>query len=81
MCLCVLFRGKEGPDLHADGLERVPRALPVHPDDAVVCSVLGHAFRVLSTPVVSPVRIGRVAGVVPPSATIFSRTLLCGVTR
>lgn len=49
---------KPGPDLHADGLERVPASLPVHPHQAVVCAVLGHVPGVRPPHVVSAVGIG-----------------------
>lgn len=80
VCVCVLFLSKEGSDLHADGFEWVPRAFPVHPHNAIICSVFGHIFRVSSAPVVSAVGIGRMAGVVPPATPIFSWTLLRRVT-
>lgn len=59
-------------DLHADSFERIPRALPVHPHNAIICPMLGHVFCIRSAPVVSPIRITSVAAVVPPSASIFS---------
>lgn len=49
---------KDRLDLHADGLERVPAALPVHPHHAVVCAVLRHLLRVGAAYVVSAVGIG-----------------------
>lgn len=54
----VLSGGKERPDLHADGLQRIPAALPVHPHNAIVCAMLGHLVRVGSAHVVSAVGIG-----------------------
>lgn len=84
MCLDTpahLFRVKERPDLHADGLEWVPAALPVHPHHAIICAMLGHASGVRPTYVVSTIGIGWVAAVVPPAASIFSGTLFGRISR
>lgn len=72
---------EERSDLHADRFERIPRALPVHPHNAIICPMLGHIFCIRSSPVVSPIRITRVASVVPPSSSIFSWTLLRRISR
>lgn len=71
---------KDRLDLHADGLERVPAALPVHPHHTVVCAVLRHLLRVGAAYVVSAVGIGRVAAVVPPTASVLPGTLFGGIT-
>lgn len=70
---------KERPDLHADGLDRIPAPLPVHPHHAVVCAVLGHLPRVGSAHVVTAVGIGRVAAVVPPTTSILPGALFGGI--
>lgn len=75
-CFLLPSRGEEGADLHADGLERVPAALPVHPHHAVVRAVLGHLLGVGSAHVVAAVGIGRVAAVVPPASSVLPGTLL-----
>ena len=67
---------EERTDLHADGLERIPAALPVHPDHAVVRAVLRHLGRVSSAHVVAPVGVGGVAAVVPPAAAVLLGALL-----
>lgn len=72
---------EERSDLHADRFERIPRALPVHPHNAIICPMLGHIFCIRSSPVVSPIWITRVASVVPPSSSIFFWTLLRRISR
>lgn len=74
-----LAGNEERPDLHADGLERIPAPLPVHPHHAVVRAVLGHLLRVGSAHVVAAVGIGRVAAVVPPAASVLPGALFGGI--
>ena len=84
MSVCVLdplFALKERSDLHAHGLQGEPAALPVHPHHAVVCAMLGHSAGISPAHVVPAVRIGRVAAVVPPTASVLHRALLTAVTR
>lgn len=78
----TLFTGGEvRPDLHADGLEGIPAALPVHPHHAVVCAVLGHLSGVGSAHVVSTIGIGRVAAVVPPATSVLLGALFGWIAR
>lgn len=72
--------GKVRPDLHADGLEGIPAALPVHPHHTVICAVLGHLSCVGSAHVVSTIGIGRVAAVVPPATSVLLGALFGWIT-
>lgn len=60
MCIDTLglSGGKVRPDLHANSLERVPAALPVHPHHTIICAMLGHLSCVGSSNVVPPIGIG-----------------------
>ena len=85
MCECVdrvtsLSGDEVRFDLHADGLERIPAALPVHPHHAVVRAVLGHELGVGAADVVAAVGIGRVAAVVPPAASVLPGALFGGIS-
>ena len=75
----VLLLREVRPDLHGHLLHWVPGALPVHPHHSIIRAVLGHVPAVRPTPVVSAVGIGCVTPVIPPSATVFFRTLLSGI--
>ena len=81
MCVLDLLGRKERSDFHAHGLQGVPAALPIHPHHAVVCAVLGHSARGSPAHIVPAVRIGRVAAVVPPTASVLLRALLTAVAR
>ena len=75
----VLLLWEVRPDLHGHLLHWVPGALPVHPHHSIICAVLCHVPGVRSTPVVSAIGIGCMTSVIPPSTTIFFRTLLSGI--
>lgn len=71
-----LLLWEDGPDLHRHLSHGVPRSLPVHPHHTIICAVLGHVPAVKATPVVSAIRIGCMASVIPPAAAIFFWALL-----
>lgn len=76
-----LSGGIERSDLHADGLQWIPAALPVHPHHTVICAVLCHFWRIGSAYIVSPIWIGWVAAVVPPATSVLPGALLGGIAR
>lgn len=74
-----LLPWEEGSDLHRHLLHWIPGPLPIHPYHSIICAMFRHVPAVMSTPVVSAIWIGCMTSIIPPSTTIFFRTLFSGI--